>query len=79
MKLLTDLRVGVKRLDMHDVTDSSSNNNHLPTISLAHTNNATQAPVSEICIAFMWKEQQSIKYVTVSFITFCKKAITSLT
>lgn len=48
MNLLTDLRVGVERLDMHDVADSSPNNYHLPTISLAHTDNATQAPVSEI-------------------------------
>lgn len=53
MKLLTDLRVRVERLDMHDVADSSSDNDHLPTISLAHTHNATQSPVSEICIAFM--------------------------
>lgn len=48
----TNLRVGVERLDMHDVADSSSDNDHLPTVSLAHTYNATQAPVSEICIAF---------------------------
>lgn len=48
----TNLGVGVERLDMHDVADSSSDNDHLPTIGLAHTYNATQAPVSEICIAF---------------------------
>lgn len=51
-KVGTNLRVGVERFDMHDVADSSSDNDHLPSISLAHTYNATQAPVSEICIAF---------------------------
>lgn len=48
----TNLGVGVERLDMHDVADSSSDNDHLPTISLAHAHNPTQAPVSEIGIAF---------------------------
>lgn len=38
---------------MHDVADSSSNSDHLTTVSLAHTNNATQAPVSKICISFI--------------------------
>lgn len=52
IKLLTNLRVGIERLDMHDVADSSSDNDHFPTIGLAHTYDATQAPVSEICIAF---------------------------
>lgn len=44
---------------MHDVADSSSDNDHLPTIGLAHTYNATQAPVSEICIAFKGQEQNT--------------------
>lgn len=61
--LLTILRVGAERLDMHDVADSSSDNDHLPTICLAHTYNATQAPVSIICIAFKEREQQSITLV----------------
>lgn len=43
---------------MHDVADSSSDYDHLPTISLAHTYNATQAPVSVISIAF--KEQEEL-------------------
>lgn len=54
---------------MHDVADSPSDNEHLPTVSLAHTHNATQAPVSEICITFMGQEQQSTASVTLSFIT----------
>lgn len=45
---------------MHDVADSSSDNDHLPTIGLTHTYNATQAPVSEICVAFKGQKQQSI-------------------
>lgn len=69
MNLLTNLRVGVKRLDMHNVADSSSDYNHLPTIGLAHTYNASQTPVSEICIAFMGQEQQSTTLVILSFIT----------
>ena len=51
---------------MHDVADSSSDNDHLPTISLAHTYNATQAPVSKIRIAFKGQEQQTITSVTLS-------------
>lgn len=52
IKLLTNLRVGVERLDMHDVADSSSDNDQLPAVGFANACNSTQAPVSEICVAF---------------------------
>lgn len=51
MKLLTSLRGGAERLDVHDVADSSSDNNHFPTIRLAHTHDASQTPVCVIRIA----------------------------
>ena len=70
MNLLTNLRAGTERLDMHDVTDSSSDNDHLPAVSLAYPYNATQAPVSIICIAFREQEQQSITSGISSFITY---------
>ena len=66
MKLLTNLRVGVERFDMYNVADSTSDNDHLPTISLAHTYNGTQTPVGEICITLLGREQQK---VVSSFIT----------
>lgn len=44
---------------MHDVADSSSDNDHLPTISLAHSYNATQAPVCIICITLKEREKHS--------------------
>lgn len=56
---------------MHDVADSSSDNDHFPAVRLAHTHNATQAPVGEICIAFEEQEQQSKTSVSLSFITSC--------
>lgn len=54
---------------MHNVADSSSDNDHLPTISLAHTYNTAKTPVSEICIAFMRHKQQSTTSVILSYIT----------
>lgn len=52
---------------MHNVADSSSDNDHLATISLAHTYNTTQTPVREIGIAFMGREQQSTTSVILSY------------
>lgn len=46
------MRGGAERLDMHDVADSSSDNDHFPTVSLAHTYNASQTPVCVIGIAY---------------------------
>lgn len=37
---------------MHDVADSPSNNYHLPAIRFAHTYDATQSPVSKVCVVF---------------------------
>lgn len=54
---------------MHDMADSSSNDNHLPTIGLAYAHNATQSPVSEICVAYMKEVQQSLPLSIGSFIT----------
>lgn len=64
MKLLTSLRGGAERLDMHDVADSSSDNNHFPTIRLAHTYDASQTPVCVIRIACRngKKEEKNLHY-----------------
>lgn len=55
---LTGLGLGAERLDVHDVADSTSDDDHLATVSLAHAHNATQAPVSVVSIAFKEEEQQ---------------------
>lgn len=46
------MRGGAERLDMHDVADSPSDNDHFPPVSLAHTYNASQTPVCVIGIAY---------------------------
>lgn len=56
---------------MHDAANASSDNDHLPTVSLAHTYNASHAPVSEICIAFKGQEKWSTATVTSSFTNIC--------
>ena len=48
---LTCLGVGVESLDMHDVADPSPDDHHLLAVALADTDDATQAPVSEVCVA----------------------------
>lgn len=68
-KPLTNLRVGVERLDMHDVTDSSSDDDHLPTITFAHTHNPTQTPVSEICVSFRREQEHNLAFMGVQTIT----------
>lgn len=52
---------------MHDAANASSDNDHLPTVGLAHTYNASHAPVSEICIAFKGQDKWSTATVTSSF------------
>lgn len=55
---LTGLGLGAERLDVHNVADSPSDDDHLPPVSLAHTHDATHAPVSVVSVACKEEEQQ---------------------
>lgn len=53
---LTGLGLGAERLDVHDVADSPSDDDHLAAVSLAHTHDATQAPVGVVGVPFREKQ-----------------------
>lgn len=74
---LTGLGLGAERLDVHDVADSPSDDNHLPTVGLAHTNNATQAPVSVVGIAY--REEQQLFIFHCQSLHLVQSAVTAST